>query len=734
MPTQRPEVTPAGRLPDRPTPTSLLVQTALWTSTLLFWSSALDPFATFKVTAITLCAIALLVAGAMHVVGTRRAELRGPVVLVSLVAFLAIGLLTTVVSSNTWRSLMGQRGRATGYATYVVVGAIFVVIVGTARRSDVRRIASTIAIVGAVLTAYALLQRLGLDPLHQRSALYGADAPIGTLGNANFVSGVGGIALPLLLWRAIEARTAWLRAAFGAAGALTVVGVVATRSVQGVLAGGLGVALVAAFAVLPGAGALWRRRLLAGGGVVAVIIVLLVGSGLAGRGPLRAQLDDVGRSQRLEFWGAAASMVEDHPVLGVGFDQFGSHYRQYRSEKAALEFGIFDTADEPHNVPLGMAAGGGLLLVAAYAAFVAAVGVALVRGLRNQTGAERAMLAGCGGAWLAYQAQAFVSIDGPPLSLLHFVLAGLVLVLVAPAVVVWEAPHRRRGQRRRDSAASATQPWVLLGGILVALVAGWFAILPLRAELAAGSSLDAAKAGDGNTAVLRMQDAHRLVPREAVYQAETGRLLGLGNEIGAAARYYGEAVVREPRNLSYVLPYARLLARSGDKSGAATWYRRALVLEPHAPELRLEVAKFELSRADWRAVLRQLRPALQVRPDDPALHLVAGDAYVLAGKLDEADRHYDLALELTPNDAALRVRLAAAELARDRTERGIQILRQCTETYPDAEECWLQLGEALRGSGDRAGARSAYERALTFTPRDPRADAGLQALDGTAAP
>jgi O-antigen ligase len=118
-------------------------------------------------------------------------------------------------------------------------------------------------------------------------------------------------------------------------------------------------------------------------------------------------------------------MLGDRPLFGFGLASFEGWFYAYRPVAVAVADGFRRSTDAPHSVPLEMLASGGLLLGLAYLALVGVTGWALIRGLRHRAGVERVLLAGLGGAWLAYQVQSLVSIDVPPIAVLHYALAGV---------------------------------------------------------------------------------------------------------------------------------------------------------------------------------------------------------------------------------------------------------------------------------------------------------------------
>ncbi len=151
-----------------------------------------------------------------------------------------------------------------------------------------------------------------------------------------------GRAFPFLLAISLDparrprART---RTAAWVAAALTGVALLLTFSIGGWIAGA-----AATVAVLAALG----RRGLAAGSLLAAAALLVGVSGLAIVGRLPERLDPLRQTTgfRVDLWQSSLAMLVDHPVLGVGLDNFVYLYQQvYLREGAAAEANL----SHPHN-------------------------------------------------------------------------------------------------------------------------------------------------------------------------------------------------------------------------------------------------------------------------------------------------------------------------------------------------------------------------------------------------
>ena len=160
-------------------------------------------------------------------------------------------------------------------------------------------------------------------------------------------------------------------------------------------------ALLGAFAALLVLGLLLRRRvlLLAGGAAAAGILLFGAVAGVDRLNPLGGS-----SGARLDLWSSAAAMLRDHPLLGVGLDQF-YHLRNqapsspYLSPAAAATSERF--ASHPHNLVLDLLLRLGPLGLGVVALLVARFFRQARYVIRHGSGDERALAVGLVAAMVA---------------------------------------------------------------------------------------------------------------------------------------------------------------------------------------------------------------------------------------------------------------------------------------------------------------------------------------------
>lgn len=559
-------------------------------SAVAVWRPLPDPFMVAKLAVICVGAVVLLALSGLRAVRSARAVLpNGPPVWIA-AAFVVALLLATAGAESVGTSVVGQHGRYGGLLAYLAYAAVFMVVVRVYATRSAQGLIRALILALALVTAYGLVQAAGWDPYEWSSG--GLAQTFSTMGNINFAAGYVGTVLPLVT--AVVVLSGWSTLWRLSAGVLllaSAIYLVAAQSAQGPIAAAAGLVVVGVGWLLgrPNRGALDVIRRLPRWVVPATVVIILVAAALLATrfGPVLTS----SLSERRYFWGAALGVFADHPALGTGLDAFRNYFTEYRAPEHGVLLG-FDGADSPHSLPLGMLTGGGVPLAATYLALVGYTGWTLVRGLLAAAPQQLLPLAGFGGVWTAYQVQSLVSVDVPPLTLLHFLSAGIVIA-VAGRASVWSRdlpispaargsllPHSRARGRGAGTAAMAAV-------VVLAVFTAWMSIRPLRADLAAAGARGGAEPAEQVTA---LDAAVKLAPWEAEYRLlQAQARFNAGDQDGAYAALIAAAELRSGSS-RLALNVVDFAGRLDDEDAAAFWTEEALRRDPNNPSLLEEVA------------------------------------------------------------------------------------------------------------------------------------------------
>jgi O-antigen ligase len=337
-------------------------------------------------------------------------------------------LFSALVNGQGLASIyMGGYQRNFGVATWLALGFVFLI----GAQGEVTLRGQLDWVLPSVLIAglgYGLVQFLDKDPLPWTNPFKAVSL---TLGNPNFAGAFFGILSAIALSRIFVGETVGIKVfgvlLFGA----TIFISLKTKSLQSPL---LIVGGILVFVLLSNIGSESRFGRIAkfsSGGVLGAavvgVLVMFAGSGnwLASA---REKLFFQGSvAQRLDYWRTGFEIWKDHPIFGVGTDQFQRYAALYRTPEQLKRDGVFVIPDKSHNVLIDHFANGGLVVGLIWIAFVASVFYQLVSALRkNENLQVRRDLALLGTLWSTYVLQALISPDQIVLSLIGYSSAGLI--------------------------------------------------------------------------------------------------------------------------------------------------------------------------------------------------------------------------------------------------------------------------------------------------------------------
>jgi O-antigen ligase len=368
-------------------------------------------------------------------------------------AFAATNLTAFALSVNRAQSLFGEPLQHQGLVSVLLYLGFFWAARSAFRTErQVAHLLQAVATGAAIVVAYALVQRAGLDPIWDRPR---GTRVFSTIGQPNALAAYLVMTIPITVALARRtSHTAWRVAALAAATASTLA-VAFTKSRGGYI----GLAVVAV-ALLVGmirsrvghhAGNK-RRGTVASVGVVLAIVLAPVVSAAAGDVWSRTVGGFRGDSirQHLALWEVGLAIAADHPWFGAGQETFPLLFPEYEKilgPEAAESLRPY-RPESPHNVYVAVAAGAGFPALVAYLTVVLFTLTSLWRGIGRPESADTAALrVGIGVALLGHLAtDAFMTQDITG-SWVVWVLMGAGVGLVRGS----DGPHRSVRSTHSDS-------------------------------------------------------------------------------------------------------------------------------------------------------------------------------------------------------------------------------------------------------------------------------------------
>jgi tetratricopeptide (TPR) repeat protein len=281
-------------------------------------------------------------------------------------------------------------------------------------------------------------------------------------------------------------------------------------------------------------------------------------------------------SNRYDFWRVSLDRFAGAPVGGIGADNFRDAYLHAARSSEQPRY--------PHSLELRALSQTGLVGGALLAVAIGAALVAAVRAVRRRSGPGAAAAAAGLGAFVYWLVHGSVDWfwELPALGGTAFALLGTAAGL---------AP--RRGEYARAPVVGPgrfslrSRPAVLVATLLLAASFG----APALAERLVNRAT-AVYPRDAGAAFDRLDSAAALNPLSARPKVIAGRVALAVDRPAAAARYFREALDREPRDPYSHLQLGAILFDGGDRAAGLRTLERAVRLEPH-----VRVAREALARA-----------------------------------------------------------------------------------------------------------------------------------------
>jgi O-antigen ligase len=432
---------------------------------------------------------------------------------------------------------LGGYQRNFGVATWLALAIVFVI--GAQGEVKVRGYLDWV-LPGVLIAglAYGFIQFLDKDPLPWTNPYNAVSL---TLGNPNFAGALFGILSVIAISRIFVGKSIGLKVFGVILFVATVFISLKTNSLQSpllIIAGVLVFALLSNVGVKSGIGRVVKFASSGVLGAAVVGIVALFAGGGSFLATAREKLFFQGSvAQRLDYWRTGFEIWKDHPIFGVGTDQFQRYAALYRTPEQLKRDGVFVIPDKSHNVLIDHFANGGLIVGLIWIAFVCSVFYMLIKALENNDKIQvRRDLAVLGTMWSTYVLQALISPDQLVLSLIGYSSAGLIA-----------------GIYLKDAPVFKVDPFILRSVTAFVLV-----LVVLVSGKALMANADAKRVLDGE--ITGIETILKVI--DAWPNAKTTELIGIQE-------------INKPNNCEFANQISDRLLKYDDRS-AQGWYMKAI--------------------------------------------------------------------------------------------------------------------------------------------------------------
>jgi len=349
------------------------------------------------------------------------------IIIFTLFSYLILLFLSGLIDNQSLHQIfMGTWARNNGFFQVIFFAALFLASASIHGIKFLQRIIQILFALGILFSTYAWLQHYNKDPLSAIFPWYTKDQPIIlTLGNSNFASMFLAITFTATCVYLLKSDSDNLIRSVSALSLFSHFLLIKKIDTQGKISFSIGF-LILGFVYLNFAKNKLLNKISIIWGTSSLLIGILGVTALFGIGPFAGVLSDNVRTLKDRYfaWLAALRMIRDHPIFGVGIDNFVDSYRLYRLPgsyeiQTAQPFLDYDNA---HNVFLNIGATAGLPCLLAYIGLIVLI---TFRGLLAIKNCEEKLIAGgVFAVWIIYLVNSMISIENFGLSVWGWISGG----------------------------------------------------------------------------------------------------------------------------------------------------------------------------------------------------------------------------------------------------------------------------------------------------------------------
>jgi len=349
-------------------------------ATAYFQTKYLDPFNTPKLI------IILMLSGWLlgHVINsfrlhTKESNLLYIKIIILPLLFIFAMFISLLSSERFVVALIGESQRRNGFLAYL---ALTIILLFAARNIDMvyaNRLIKIVLMLGLLLSSYGVLQVNGKDFVKWDNPY---NSMLITLGNPNFASAFLAI---ISIISIISLFMKNLSKFYKIIGMITLImsiySIVNSKSRQGLLVVAFGIVFYICFCAHAYK---WKQRFVIF--TISFFATLSAIFGMLQQGPLAYLLYKDSVSVRGFYWRAGIEMFLNYPLTGIGLDNYGSFFKEYRESNYPLRYGFTLTSSNAHNTFIQLFSTGGLFVGMSYLLVIISifvVGIKLVKKVDN---------------------------------------------------------------------------------------------------------------------------------------------------------------------------------------------------------------------------------------------------------------------------------------------------------------------------------------------------------------
>jgi O-antigen ligase len=343
-------------------------------------------------------------------------------ILVISAAFITSGVISALNAGIDYYSFFGDLQRRNGLITYFCYIVFLISAVVNFNIKNINKLYITLLSTGFIFSIYGILQISGNDFVNWSNPY---NAIIGTLGNPNYAAAMLALFAALSISMAVMFEFKISTKIFLLSLSLMqIVLIYLSNSRQGLVSLGAAVLVTVYLKLLISKSSLSKYF-----GLISIFIVIMSILGMLQKGFLSALLFKESVSVRGYYWRAGLEMFKENPIFGIGIDQYGYFFREYREMNYSLLYGDAITSTNAHNVFIQHFATGGIFFGASYLLIILFVFYRAIVAIRKATGEVQRHITVLLSLWTLIQSISVVSIDNFGFTIWNYILSGAIISL-----------------------------------------------------------------------------------------------------------------------------------------------------------------------------------------------------------------------------------------------------------------------------------------------------------------
>ena len=666
----------------------------------------------------------------------------------SIIAFLAILIITAFTGVNPANSFWGNQARANGIFTWLHFGAFYFLLINflsfdrvESFKISYRLYVAVAAIVGSIVSLTALLP--GILPAGWQSLAGG-----GIIGNRAFLAGYLILVLGLIIYSFFLASHKWQKILWLAGFVLALTALVQTGIRGAILGVGAGIlsSIVILIFVLPG------KKLKIS--LAALLFIFAAGFFIVRRSPsfterfpLAYALTNFSYTSgtgetRLMAWQEALQGLRDKPVLGWGWGNYEIIFNKYFNPQF-LKYSFAETVwDKPHNWVLEIADSAGLVGAISYLAIFATALYYLFRKCHSErspvkrdeveesiSGLETTQRVILSATLIAYFVQDLFLFETTNGLILWF----LILALISIQSKLSLQPMVVKENQKEHKAIKKIIRYSLFFVLCFSLIR--FNYVPLKysyymrqAERSRDFNNWAVNAGRALSAPAPLVFENAIFLAQQLTQFDkAGAINNMDEEQKSVAlslvSVLENAAKKYPDNLSFLVWAGQSYLVLGEKLDSKYFIEAERVLllahevSPQKQEVLFTLVRVYFSKKDFVRALKISQEAVAVAPDIGISHWFLGLAQIVGGDrpkgLESIEKAVKLGHGLTADQKLYILDLYALERNYSKV---IEEYNKLLESNPENVNWLIKLAAIYAESGDKGAALETTRRAVGLFP------------------